>query len=748
MAANQQPLLLADRLHQLSSSPALAQLLSLSGLTLAQAGKPQIIDLSAAAAAAGFSRGSTLAAASALGSEAAALGHAWGTIGSGNGSSSSGGSTAAVPHKQGDSSVATPAVIGVAIAVAVSVVAVSAAAVAIVVVKQRAKQARAAAAEDQQQLPKSSKVSTGRRFLGVGIGLQWSYIMPPTSSPYACILKKLPKRTHGLLFTFQAVHHTFKVFHSNRCVVAKSVVLLLLFCCRQRRKSSKGKGTTSKYLPTSHPALGHSTPDGTHPPPPSVVVTALSSPCQQTPGQSPSKPRVVLPGHRSAPLASAGSALVPSGGSGPAAAFAVSSPHHDLLSQALTRGDSVSSAVMADFAEQQQQRQRLSCADDEEDGNTGEGVGSDVEELEDQQPQQAQRVRVARSAVRQAAALLAGGAGMRNSSSSPLRTLTAGAAPRTQLAVDQQQRLRCTSPYQQLRQQWESRDTSSSSSIPRCSPVAARSSGQLMSAGSAGQPAGGTADNTLGPLSGCLAGGTGALPGTAGLPDQLRLFSRRLSESSLTEELQLALLGCSSGAAGCHGGHGSGARSGGGSLSAAAAAGARAARHDSSSAGVSSGGGGLVLPTLRTLNSVNTLDRPSACSSATTVKLSPFMAYDVGVLMGAASPASSSLQAPFPAAAAAAVASSYMAESSMQLHQGGSSSMGCSSAGPFDPAAYLTDGVSTVIVTAAAVQQKPGLQHVQHSGLGQQQELQTPRAPHSMRATPFMLPSSIPPGLE
>lgn len=161
VAANQQPFLLADKLHQLSSSPALAQLLSLSGLTLAQAGKPQVIDLSAAAAAAGLSRGSTLAAASALGSEAAALGHAWGTIGSGNGSSSSGGSSTAAPQKQGEGSVATPAVIGVAVAVAVSVVAVCAAAVAIVVVKQRAKQARAAAAEDQQQLPKSSKVSMG-----------------------------------------------------------------------------------------------------------------------------------------------------------------------------------------------------------------------------------------------------------------------------------------------------------------------------------------------------------------------------------------------------------------------------------------------------------------------------------------------------------------------------------------------------------------------------------------------------------
>lgn len=398
---------------------------------------------------------------------------------------------------------------------------------------------------------------------------------------------------------------------------------------------------------------------------------------------------------------------------------------------------------MADFAEQQQ-RQRLSCADDDDDSNPLEGVGSDVEELEDQQQHAQQQARVARSAVRQAAALPAG-AGMRGSSSSPLRTLPAAAGPRSQLAVDQQQRLRCTSPYQQLRQQWESRDTGSSSSIARCSAVVARSPGQLVSAGSAGHPAANT-----GPPAGCLAGGTGALPGAAGLPDQLRLFSRRLSESSLPEELQQALSGSSSGTPGCRGGDGYAGGSGGGSLSAAAAAaGARAACQDSSSVGVSSSGG-MVLPTLRTLNSVNTPDRPGACSSATTVKLSPFMAYDVGVLMGAASPASS-LQAPFPAAAAA-VASSSMADSSMQLRQGGSSSLGCSSAGPFDPAACLSEGVSTVIVTAAAVQAKPGLQHAQHSGLGwqqeQQQELHTPKAPHSMRVTPFMLPGSIPPGLE
>lgn len=155
VTASQQAAPLADKLQQLEQSPALADLLALSGLTLAQAGKPQVIDLSAAAlAAAGLGRGGTLAAASALGSEAAALGHAW-TTGSNTGSSNAAGS-----EKQESGLVAAPAVIGIAIAVAVSVVAVCIAAVIIVVVKQRTKQARAAAATAADgQLPKSGKVS-------------------------------------------------------------------------------------------------------------------------------------------------------------------------------------------------------------------------------------------------------------------------------------------------------------------------------------------------------------------------------------------------------------------------------------------------------------------------------------------------------------------------------------------------------------------------------------------------------------
>lgn len=169
---------LADKLQLLSASPALAELLALSGLTLAQAGKPQTIDLSTAAlAAAGLDRGGTLAAASALGSEAAALGHSWG---SGDSSDSSSSSTANAKKEGG--SVAAPAVIGIAVAVAVSVVAVCIAAVAIVVVKQRAKQARAAAAVDGQQLPQSSKVG------------DWSLLGCRTSCvvgivpPSACVL--------------------------------------------------------------------------------------------------------------------------------------------------------------------------------------------------------------------------------------------------------------------------------------------------------------------------------------------------------------------------------------------------------------------------------------------------------------------------------------------------------------------------------------------------------------------------------
>lgn len=148
---------LAAQLELLSQAPAVAELLSLSGLTLAQAGKPQIIDLSAAAlAAAGLGRGGTLAAASALGSEAAALGQAWGAAAGSDSSSGAAGQAAGT-----GSGVAAPAVIGIAVAVAVSVVAVCIAAVAIVVVKQRAKHARAAAAADGQQLPKNSKVGVG-----------------------------------------------------------------------------------------------------------------------------------------------------------------------------------------------------------------------------------------------------------------------------------------------------------------------------------------------------------------------------------------------------------------------------------------------------------------------------------------------------------------------------------------------------------------------------------------------------------
>lgn len=150
VAPGQQPALLAEKLQQLAQAPALAEILTLSGLTLAQSSKPQIINLSAAAAA-GFGGNAALAAAT----EAAAAGLGGPARGSSSDSSSI--SAGKGGSEGGGAAVATPAVIGVAVAVAVSVVAVCVAAVVIVVVKQRAKQARAAAAADDQ-LPKSSKV--------------------------------------------------------------------------------------------------------------------------------------------------------------------------------------------------------------------------------------------------------------------------------------------------------------------------------------------------------------------------------------------------------------------------------------------------------------------------------------------------------------------------------------------------------------------------------------------------------------
>lgn len=139
VAPPQSPALVSERLQALTASPALAELLALSGLTLAQASKPQILELSSvAAAAAGF------------GDKA----------GSGRKNS-----TASMQQQEAsglsDHGVATPAVIGVAVAVAVSVVAVCVATVSIVVVKQRAKAARAAAAAAagvDPQLPKNTKV--------------------------------------------------------------------------------------------------------------------------------------------------------------------------------------------------------------------------------------------------------------------------------------------------------------------------------------------------------------------------------------------------------------------------------------------------------------------------------------------------------------------------------------------------------------------------------------------------------------
>jgi hypothetical protein len=166
-APGQQPTVLAEKLQQLAQAPALAEILTLSGLTLAQSSKPQIINLSAAAAA-GFGGSAALAAAA----EAATAG--LGGPARGSSTDSSGVVAGKGGSEGGGAGVATPAVIGVAVAVAVSVVAVCVAAVVIVVVKQRAKHARAAAAADDQ-LPKSSKV----RMLHVremgGVHARWPF---------------------------------------------------------------------------------------------------------------------------------------------------------------------------------------------------------------------------------------------------------------------------------------------------------------------------------------------------------------------------------------------------------------------------------------------------------------------------------------------------------------------------------------------------------------------------------------------
>jgi hypothetical protein len=207
VAPGQLPSTLADKLQQLAASPALADLLGISGLTLAQAGKPQTIDLSSAAA--GFGSSSTLAAASALGSDAAAFGSG---RGAGGGSSDGSSRRAAQAEGPGEGGVATPAVIGMAVAVAVSVMAVCVTAVVIVVVKQRAKAARAAAAAAEDQLPKSAKVGA---WAVVVLGwvherhlVGWLVLRGPTHSHKVC---------HGYLRKVQIPTYSCTATHIQCC---------------------------------------------------------------------------------------------------------------------------------------------------------------------------------------------------------------------------------------------------------------------------------------------------------------------------------------------------------------------------------------------------------------------------------------------------------------------------------------------------------------------------------------------------
>ena len=499
----------------------------------------------------------------------------------------------------------------------------------------------------------------------------------------------------------------------------------------QRRRSTKGKGTTSKYLPTSHPALSHPGAPGL-PPSPCVVITAINSPsCQHTPSHSPVKPCNPL-SLRPPPLASAGSSALLSLGSGavgslpaplggasvtpgPAGVGTPSGVAGLFLGPAVTRGDSVSSAVMAEFAEQ---RQQLVA----QHGGEGTEVGSEGEDDEQQQPQQQQRMLFP---VRGTASL--GSPGSSSSSSS---------------GTSQQQPLpSCSSPFHHIRQQWQQREACSRSNSPTCTPCALPGCAHDLRAGHPALGDHGVESSTA------VSGEAAAAPAAA---EALRLFSRPVSESSLPDELKVHL---------------------------AAAAAATAGQTTTSSSNISSavpatpgnaGSHGNGLPTLRTLTSVSSGPNPDRlgaaglCSSSgryssgCAARASPFMAYDVGVLLGAASSplaaaaaaavgvASSPLAAA--AAAAAAAVTSSVADSSMQLPQWAplaSSSVSLAAARDGNglvPAgsSCVSDGTSTF-----GAQEKAGRQHaaLAPSSLGSQARA-SPKA--SVRATPFMNPFNVP----
>jgi hypothetical protein len=197
------------------------------------------------------------------------------------------------------------------------------------------------------------------------------------------------------------------------------------------------------------------------------------------------------------------------------------------------------------------------------------------------------------------------------------------------------------------------------------------------------------------------------------------------------------------------------------SASAATAAGSRVS-------GASSGGGSSTvqrsrgvpaLPTLRTLHSYNSgnPDRPSSSGPFSSgAKASPFMAYDVSVLLCAASTASGAQVV----RAVSDMTSSSVADSSLQIPQWASPLNSASisgtagTAGP--PGSSCSDASSELHVGAAVGQ------HSDSSACLQQQQQQQQEggvvqvgytrsgggSKGGVRTTPFMKPCNVPPGLE
>lgn len=504
---------------------------------------------------------------------------------------------------------------------------------------------------------------------------------------------------------------------------------------------------SSKYLPASHPALAGSSGSGGIPPPPCVIVTAVSSPCQHsTPGQSPCKPCAV-PGLRPAPLASAGSSALLSLGSGPAtgASGAVSTPlgYAAMLGPAVTRGDSVSSAVMAEFAEQQQQL-RAEAGEEDEDAEAVQAGSDRTGEQQQQWRQQDQNI-----AVRGTAALNAASPGSSSrGSSTPLRTLRrapqaagafAGTGPNSPQAT-------ASSPIHRVQPRQEG---SNSCSSPTWSRLAPSSVPWSPSKRQRPDPSTATAAGTVDTPGHCWNADELATAAS----DRLRsVFSRPLSESSLPDEL--------------------GAQMAVASVAAAAAAeeppaAVGALPHNSAwlcAAGCSSSGSGNVgqqhsshapsLPTLRTLHSAGSShpEQPSSrgsCGNGTPVRASPFMsAYDMSVLLCAAS-AGSALQL---AGAAGLPSSSLPGSSTNQIPQWASSlassSLGTAGAQEGTTGPCGSDATSAVCVDTSAARHHSGPLQGQQQGERHRQSRAAAGPQGLVRVTPFMKPGNVPPGFE